>query len=145
MKTETTLKRIEKIAKKKDDENWAFRTFLKGCDLSRAEIDARVHQLTEEVSAQIDCTKCANCCKQISPVLDQADVVHFAGGLEISLSEFKDGYLSPAEDAPTKQIFNQRPCPFLQDDRCTKLRSQHAHVRRRSARERAELLQKWIY
>ena len=60
---EIDLKHIEEMAEERADHNWEFRTFLKQFDIGVKELDAIVHQINEEVSSQIDCTKCANCCK----------------------------------------------------------------------------------
>lgn len=113
MKLETDLRKIEKIAKKKDDENWAFRTYLKG-NWGR-DIDPIVHRLYEEVSAQIDCTTCGNCCKGMSPVLSAKDIEVFSEGLGMPVSQFKPLYLT-VDMGDT--IFNQTPCPFLKDNKC---------------------------
>ncbi|MFC1975620.1 hypothetical protein ACFLXQ_04415 [Chloroflexota bacterium] len=74
MVIETDLKYIEAMAAERADENWKFRIFLKQLDMDTQELDAIVHQITDEVSSQIDCTKCANCCKQVRPVLDKDDI-----------------------------------------------------------------------
>jgi hypothetical protein len=68
MEIETNLKRIEQLAEENEDENWAFRSFLKQLDIGRKDLDAIVHRINDEVSAQIDCTTCGNCCKRIKPV-----------------------------------------------------------------------------
>ena len=65
MRLETDIQRIEQRAKHQEERNWAFRCFLKGCDLSAKEIDSVVHALNGEVSTQIDCTKWVNCCKVV--------------------------------------------------------------------------------
>jgi hypothetical protein len=70
----TDLDYISELAEKRAEENWEFRSFLKQVDLSRQELDAIVHQIVDEVTEQIDCTKCANCCKQIRPVLEKDHV-----------------------------------------------------------------------
>lgn len=113
------LEYIKEIAKEKDEENWGFRAFLKQLDMAPREIDAVVHRIAEEVVSQIDCTKCANCCKQISPVLDKDDVSTFALGLKMPMSEFKEQYLIPDEEAPLNYRFKELPCPFLKNDRCS--------------------------
>ena len=119
MKIEMDLKRIKKLAAALDDENWEFRTFLKGLDLDSAELDAIVHRINDEVSAQIDCTQCANCCKVVSPVLDEADIARFAAGLDRPVPEFTEIYLVLDEDEPGKHMFNRQPCPFLKNDQCS--------------------------
>ena len=60
---ETDLVRIQKIAKEKEDENWYFRTFLKGYEGKN--LDSIVHRLFKKISDEIDCTTCGNCCKKI--------------------------------------------------------------------------------
>jgi Fe-S-cluster containining protein len=116
---ELDLERIAKLAEERDDQNVQFRTFLKGIDMGSAALDATVHQLYDEVSSQIDCTKCANCCKLIRPVLDQADVSEFAAGLRQSASEVEGEYLRLHEDSVSKYEFKGLPCPFLKDNQCS--------------------------
>lgn len=72
---ENELRKIKKLAEKNEIENWEFRIFLKNLDKSMEELDAVVHEIYEKVVSEIDCTKCANCCKEITPELDQKDVV----------------------------------------------------------------------
>lgn len=78
---EIDLKRIRQLSKKKEDENWEFRSFLKGCDIPAKKIDSIVHKLYRRVSAEIDCKARANCCKEVRPVLSQADIKKFCKGL----------------------------------------------------------------
>ena len=49
MKVETDLKEIRETAEKKEDENWEFRSFLKGYDIEVEELDSIVHGLFEGV------------------------------------------------------------------------------------------------
>ena len=107
------------MAKERDEENWEFRAFLKQYDMAPKEIDAIVHRITDEVTSQIDCTKCANCCKQIRPILDKDDVSKLALGLKIALPEFQEQYLSQDEENKSKHRFNELPCPFLRNDQCS--------------------------
>jgi hypothetical protein len=45
MKIVTDLKTIKKVAEKKEDENWQFRSFLKAYDIEVEELDSIVHGL----------------------------------------------------------------------------------------------------
>ena len=119
MKIIIDLKQIKRLATKREDDNWEFRTFLKGYDMESRELDAIVHGITDEVMAQIDCTQCANCCKQMVPVLDKADISKFASGLHISTSEFQNQYLCQDDDSPSDHKFNAIPCPFLKKNQCS--------------------------
>ena len=115
---ETDINKIRKLSKEKEDENWEFRSFLKGCDISEEKIDSIVHKLYQKVSSEIDCRTCANCCKEVHPVLDQEDIERFSKGLGISVAQFKDQYLVKDKD-PEKFVFNKKPCPFLKDNLCS--------------------------
>jgi uncharacterized protein len=52
---ETDINKIRKLSKEKEDENWEFRSFLKGCDISEEKIDLIVYELYKKVSSEIDC------------------------------------------------------------------------------------------
>ena len=113
---ETDLGKIRRLARKKEDENLKFRSFLKSCNGEK--IDKIVHRLVAEVSAQIDCSKCMNCCKEFLPSLDQADIERMARGLEISPEQFKQQYLVQEKGSPG-YTFKTKPCPILRDNRCS--------------------------
>ena len=115
---ETDLKKVEQLGQKRADENWEFRSFLKFIDMEVEELDSIVHGIYKEVSAQIDCTKCANCCKETKPVLDQKDIERFSKGIDIAADEFKSQYIEIDEDS-SEFYFNKKPCPFLKDNLCS--------------------------
>lgn len=116
MKLQTDPDVVAKLAEEREEENWRFRTFLKGLDLEIEELDAIVHGHYEDVASRIDCLACGNCCRQVLPTLDDADVDRLAAGLEMSSKEIVTRYLTPDEDGDL--TFNQRPCPFLSGNRC---------------------------
>jgi Fe-S-cluster containining protein len=113
------LEYIKEMAIEREEVNLEFRAYLKQHDMAPKEIDAIVHGIADRVSSQIDCTKCANCCKQIRPVLDKDDISNFALGLKIPVSEFQEQYLSRDEENSSKHRFNELPCPFLKNDQCS--------------------------
>jgi hypothetical protein len=115
---ETNLNRIKQLGKKRDRENWEFRSFLKFIDLEEDELDSIVHNFYQEVSSQIDCTKCANCCKEMKPVLHKEDIKRFTTGLNLPVKEFINQYLEKGEDQ-SEFYFKKKPCPFLRDKLCT--------------------------
>jgi len=93
LKVETDLKKIKETAEKKWDENWEFRSFLKGYDIEVRELDSIVHGLFKEVSGESDCTACGNCCREILPVLEREDIARLSRGLGISPKNFKERFL----------------------------------------------------
>jgi Fe-S-cluster containining protein len=119
MEIEVRLEHIQAVAEERADENREFRTFLKQLDIGAGELDALVHRIADEVSSQIDCTKCTNCCKQISPMLDEEDISRLAIDQKMMELEFKKMYLVSCADAPSKFKFRELPCPLLENGRCS--------------------------
>jgi Fe-S-cluster containining protein len=79
-----------------------------------AQLDEVVHQLHDEAFEQIDCLKCANCCKTTSPRILPKDIDRLAKHLRIRPSELVDQHLTIDEDGD--YVFTGAPCPFLGDD-----------------------------
>ncbi len=119
MYIEKDLKKIESIASEKEEENWEVRSFLKQLDIEIEKLDAIVHQITTDLTSQIDCTECGNCCRNVRPELDTEDITRFATGLKMSVSKLQDKYLTHDEDTGSNQVFNSLPCPFLENNKCT--------------------------
>ncbi|MCP4155157.1 MAG: YkgJ family cysteine cluster protein [bacterium] len=114
---ETDLVRIKKLSEENEGENWGFRSFLKSCNFPAAKIDAMVIRVHKTIAAQINCNACRNCCKAILPTLKEKDIEKMAKGLEIPEPEFIEKYLE--NDEFGAYTFNQSPCPFLENNRCT--------------------------
>jgi len=114
----TDIQSIETLARKREDENWEFRYYLKNANLTAESIDNDVHDLYREISAQIDCQKCANCCIVSSPILKKADQLRLAKHIKMKPVDFKDKFLIPDEENDG-YVFRQMPCFFLQDKSCT--------------------------
>jgi Fe-S-cluster containining protein len=116
---ETDIVKTKALARKKKDENWAFRSFLKESDIPSEEIDRIVHKLYKEVSMKIDCTRCANCCKELHPVLDDKDIERLCTRVGLSAVQVKEQYLVNDRVEPGRYVFREKPCPFLKDNLCT--------------------------
>jgi Fe-S-cluster containining protein len=119
MSMEKDLRKIEQLARQREDENWRFRCYLKASDLSVARIDALVRKLYQEVSAQIDCTSCGNCCRVMKPLLTDADIKRLAAHLGLTVTQFRADYIKADSEERNAVEFNTMPCPFLQDNHCT--------------------------
>lgn len=109
---------LRRLAERKEDENWRFRDFLRGCDIDSAELDRIVHRIFAEEAAQFDCKACANCCKGLSPRLDAGDIERLSKGTGIPVDRLVSEYLARDEEYGGHK-FCQSPCPFLKDDVCT--------------------------
>jgi uncharacterized protein len=110
---------IERYSRHNEADDIRFRTFLKvRSNLTTEQTDAIVRDTTDEVWSQIDCTKCAHCCRTLDVVVDAADIGRLADHLKISRREFARRYVR-VDDDKTRYL-SSRPCVFLGDDnRCT--------------------------
>ena len=117
MKLESDPKIVKRLAEEREDENWRFRTFLKGIDLEIQELDAIVHRHYEDVAGHIDCCACGNCCREVTPILSEHDIIRLATCLDISTSEFVQRFVVKDEDGD--MIFRDSPCPFHSGNLCT--------------------------
>jgi Fe-S-cluster containining protein len=113
------LPRIARYARKNENDDLRFRTYLKvHLPLSDRELDRVVQKVTEEVWSQIDCTTCANCCKTLQIVVDNTDIARLAKKQGMSTKSFRERYVGVDEEGD--QYFTATPCPFLgEDNRCT--------------------------
>ena len=119
MNIETDLNKIKILAEKRENENIKFRSYLKNLEIEIEELDNFVYKINDEVTSQIDCTKCGNCCKSVKPVLDNEDINKFSKGLKITPKEILDNYCKVSEEEVNKYEFKSIPCPFLKDNNCT--------------------------
>ncbi len=117
MRIETDIKKIKQLSHQLNDANWAFRSFLKGYALSVTKIDSTVHNLYKEISSQIDCTQCGNCCKVIHPTLTPTDIKRLATQFELTAKKFRSLFLKKDYEGEGL-IFNEQPCPFLKNNSC---------------------------
>ncbi|MDA3926112.1 MAG: YkgJ family cysteine cluster protein [Kiritimatiellae bacterium] len=117
MKLENDPEVIAILAEQREDENLRFRTFLKGLDIEVEELDAIVHKIYKEVSAQINCEECRNCCKKLSPELSLDDIKSMASVFNLTEEEFQSKYLKQGEDESTF-FFRDQPCPMLEGNQC---------------------------
>jgi uncharacterized protein len=113
------LVQIRQLAARREDQNFRFRQFLKtGCSLNPYEIDELVFQTTRRVWAGIDCTTCANCCREVKPGFSEEEVGRVARRLGMERQQFIETYLEPSEE---DKLWRTRvtPCPFLKDNLCS--------------------------
>jgi Fe-S-cluster containining protein len=115
------LVQIRKLAETKEEENFRFRQFLKTrCNLEPDKIDERVFEATRRVWAGIDCTVCANCCREMKPTFSEEEVGQVARRLGMERQEFVETHLEPSE-AGSENPWRCRatPCPFLKNNLCS--------------------------
>lgn len=103
-------------AKDHDDQNYHFLRSLKM--RSPNKVDRIALELHQEAFSIVDCTKCANCCRTLRPVVTDDDIPRIALHLGMTEADFVAVYLEQDEEAGGHRM-NANPCPFLGDDnRC---------------------------
>ncbi|MBP6334487.1 MAG: YkgJ family cysteine cluster protein [Bacteroidia bacterium] len=94
-------------------------TFLKGLMIRKTRgMDSLAAALNKEAFKKIDCLKCANCCKTMSPTYTKVDVQRISKHVGMTYKEYFDKYLYLDE---TGDIMNKKtPCQFLRkDNKCS--------------------------
>lgn len=77
-------------------------------------LDDQFHDLHHKVFEEVDCLKCANCCKTTSPLFQMTDIERLAKSLKIKPQQFIHQYLKIDEDGD--YVLQSSPCPFLDAD-----------------------------
>jgi len=77
-------------------------------------VDQQFHALHEEVFEEVDCLKCANCCKTTSPIFRDVDIRRIAQHLRVSEADFIQKNLKLDEE--NDYVLKTSPCLFLQED-----------------------------
>jgi Fe-S-cluster containining protein len=113
MEIETNLSRIKQLAAVREDENMRFRSFLKGKDDKK--VDNIVRRLHAEITAQIDCDTCRNCCYCLRPEVDKEDIEILARLENISPENYVTDYCEKEDgDLYLKDI----PCRYVDGKKC---------------------------
>jgi Fe-S-cluster containining protein len=116
----TDLKTIKRLGKRRQAENDDFRMYVRELPYSIKAIDQAVEKACKQVTAKVDCTQCAHCCRKLNPTLTKADAKRLARHLKLPLPAFITRYLTTLRQEKTEHlIFKRRPCPFLKKNQCT--------------------------
>ena len=90
MITKCDLEEIKLLAEQNEEKNWRFRSFLKF--KNDRKIDRIVHRLYHEISQDIDCTQCGNCCRELRPLLTKKEVKLLANFINTLEKKFLEDY-----------------------------------------------------
>lgn len=109
------LKVIETQSKLKADEFTSFKTAVKQIPLSK--FDEIAHPIVEEITSQIDCTHCGNCCRYQEPGVSEEEIIILAEQKNISTESFKEQFI--ATDKENISFLCVQPCTFLDGNKCS--------------------------
>jgi hypothetical protein len=113
----TEIPLIRRYSRHNENQDLRFRTYLKIGNISNDDLDALVQEKTDEVWKQIDCTKCANCCRVLEVVVDDVDIKRLAKRLNITEKICRQRYVKSGEGS--EELLKSQPCVFLgADNKC---------------------------
>jgi Fe-S-cluster containining protein len=115
MELETDLELLGDRAVSRRDENLRFRAFLK--KMNGPSVDSHVHRLNQEISSEIDCTSCGNCCRAFLVSVDYADRDRLCSHLQMDRTELDQKYLEKSQMGHF--VFSHIPCSFLSGNTCS--------------------------
>jgi uncharacterized protein len=114
------LKReIEKSARRAYQKKREISLFLKTLNRKKPKNLLQITKETDkEVWQEIDCQKCAHCCKTMTPTFTKPEVKKIAASINLTYEEYFEKYLMI--DADNGDIVNRNtPCQHLRkDNRC---------------------------
>jgi|SRR5579863_405650 len=111
----TDLVQIRRLGEKKRDENLRFRRYLK----SHGFVERQFRKAGEAVEEQIDCRRCAECCRVGDVPMAERDVERLTRFLRISEKGFLETYTARGENDILILRRTQAGCVFLSGNDCT--------------------------
>lgn len=104
MTKEIDIDKYHQLALQKQSEHAKFLASLK------KKAPKNLDKVVQEIHQEIDCTACANCCKDLGPDLTESDITKIAKLFRMKLATFESTYLRVDEDGD--KVFQSMPCPF---------------------------------
>ncbi len=111
----TDLVEIRRLGEKKRGENAALRRHLKTHDF----VERRLRRIAEGVEEAIDCTACANCCREGTVALQDRDVDKLARFLRLPRARFLESYTTMSDDEGLVLRRGEGGCVFLDGNLCS--------------------------
>ena len=134
---EEFIDQLPHLAQQKKKENSAF--FKKLRKKKPKNLDKEVQEIHNEVFEEVDCLKCANCCKTTGPLFTNNDINRIAKHFKMKPGSFIDQFLRIDDDQD--YVLQQTPCHFLGADNYCSI----YEVRPKACREYPHTDRKKIY
>jgi uncharacterized protein len=110
----TDLVQIRRLGEKNRDENERFRRYIKTHNCHEKKFRA----LAQEITDQIDCRACANCCRVGTTRVTDRDVEKLAKALRITPAAFIRDYTEESADEGRILKRTSEGCVFLSGNDC---------------------------
>ena len=111
----TDLVQIRRAGEKMRDENERFRKHLKRHKF----VERKFRHIASDIEAGIDCTTCANCCREATVKLAERDVEKLAKFLRVKIGQFKRDYTDVSEEEGLILKRTEAGCIFLDGNLCS--------------------------
>src|SRR5215469_764447 len=127
----TDLVQIRRLGEQKRKENLRFRKHMK----SHVFVERQFRKAAEEVSDQIDCRQCAECCRVTDVQITERDIEKLSKYLGLTPNEFVKQHTAVDEDGSVvlKRVVTERgrgACEFLAGNECTVYEARPANCER---------------
>ncbi len=106
---------IKEISKKKLEENYKFRRYLKS-HADEKTLDEQFKKLHNKYFKNFDCSKCRNCCKVLGISMNEYELNEICKSYDLDINKLKNNIL--------KENYGEyiaKPCPFLNKDNSCQL------------------------
>ncbi|HUS08263.1 MAG TPA: YkgJ family cysteine cluster protein [Bryobacteraceae bacterium] len=110
----TDLVQIRRIGEQKRDENERFRKHLKRHNF----VERKFRAIAQDVEAKVDCTVCANCCREATVKLAERDVDRLGRFLRLKRGQFIRDYTDETEEEGLILKRTAEGCIFLDGTQC---------------------------
>jgi Fe-S-cluster containining protein len=116
LQIETNLEKIAIAELELQNENSHFMDHIRTID--ETTLDKFVIGLNQEISPQINCTECGNCCQTLMINITEPECERISEHLQQTTTDFKEAYVETSKEGTT-MILNKMPCHFLKDKCCS--------------------------
>lgn len=111
-KTLIKIEDLERLALKKENENYRFRRFLKN-HADEEELDKQFKRLHEKYFRVYDCSKCRNCCKKLGISMTEEELDKICDYLHLDKGSYVEENLN---EKYGEYSFKNTKCQFLNED-----------------------------
>ena len=108
---------VKEISEKKLNENYRFRTYLKG-HADEKELDKQFKKLHNKYFKDTDCSKCRDCCKILGISMSEEELNKICKKYNLDINKLKNDVL---KEEYGKYVAS--PCPFLNDDNSCQIKN----------------------
>jgi hypothetical protein len=109
---------IAQESERRQDDYDAFRYYVELDERPDPQLDALVDDLAAPIINAIDCTQCGNCCRSLDAYVTEQDAQRLSTATHISVDQLLSTIIDRDQAARVGEwgVFNQSPCPFLQNN-----------------------------